>query len=58
MENSHCEKRLEEHISGLERLADECKQGNDPGFKLMLYLLREALELGRLQLKRTIPSDS
>ncbi|MFA5531363.1 MAG: hypothetical protein WDA11_11920 [Thiohalomonadaceae bacterium] len=43
-------KGLREHVAELERLIAECEKANDPESKWVLYLLREALEMGRIQL--------
>lgn len=53
MTKGDSKKGLQEHIAELERLIAGCEQANDREAKLMLYLLREALEIGRMQLRRT-----
>jgi hypothetical protein len=45
-------KGLQDHIAKLEHLVAECEQANDREAKMVLYLLREALEIGRMQLRR------
>ncbi len=44
--------RLKARIADLEGLIQKWAYANDPESKWMLYLLREALEMGRLKLRR------
>lgn len=44
-------KHLQEHLAELERLITKCEEANDPDSRWVLYLLREALEMGRIKLQ-------
>lgn len=46
------EERLRQQLDELEALIANWEQTNDPHSTWMLYLLREAAELGRLKLKK------
>ena len=50
--------RLKAKIAELEELIARWERPYDPESKWMLYLLREALEMGRIQLTRTEGGDA